>query len=332
MNATTTTPTLEQEIRLAATGTIFTPLLHLASLEISGADARTFLHNQFTNDVKSLASGQAQLAAWCTAKGRMVANFILYPVAADASGNTFRLLLSPELLPNIKRLQMYVLRSQVKLTSLSVAQDTACAQGHLGLSGANAADALTTLGLPVPETPLSVATQDETNTIRLLDGRFILSAPLESLHGFGQQLSSQIQPASQTTWEWLDIQAGLPWITAATTEAFVPQMMDFEKMGGVSFTKGCYPGQEIVARSQYLGQVKRHLYRITSTQPLVAGEDLHSPASPDQSAGKVVTAAAAIDPSGTYAALAVVLESAAADLRQGSVDGAIVQATPVYQS
>ncbi|MDR1888117.1 MAG: folate-binding protein [Zoogloeaceae bacterium] len=324
-----TTAPLEQEIRLAATDTIFTPQLHLASLEISGADARAFLHNQFTNDVKSLQTAQAQLSAWCTAKGRVVANFILYPLASDEAGDTFRLLLSPELLPNfIKRLQMYVLRSRVKLTRLSGAF------GHLGLSGANSTDALTAIGLPAPKTPLSVATQGETSIIRLPDGRFILTAPEESLYAFQQQLSAQtrIQPTSQTAWAWLDIQAALPWITAATTEAFVPQMMDFEKMSGVSFTKGCYPGQEIVARSQYLGQVKRHLYRVASEHPLTAGEELHSPASSGQAAGKVVTAAAAIDPTGAYAALAVVLDAAAADLRQGSVDGAIVRVTPVYQS
>lgn len=323
----------EPEIQQAATGAPFVTTLNLASLEISGADARVFLHNQFTSDVKSLEIGQAQLSAWCTAKGRMVANFILYPL----SGDVFRLLLPLELLPGfIKRLQMYVLRSRVKLTSLSVAQDAAGAQGQLGLSGTHAADALTALGLPVPETPLSVATLNETSIIRLPDGRFILSAPLESLHHFGEQWSTRIQPARQTAWEWLDIRAGLPWITRATTEAFVPQMMDFEKMGGVSFTKGCYPGQEIVARSQYLGQVKRHLYRLASQHPLTPGEDLHSPASPDQPAGKVITAAAATDTltnaTGSYAALAVVLKSAAADLRQGSNDGASVQATPVYPS
>lgn len=317
---------LEQEIQQTATGVPFATTLNLASLEISGADARTFLHNQFTSDVKSLQVGQAQLSAWCTAKGRMIANFILYPVSDDV----FHLLLPLELLPGfIKRLQMYVLRSRVKLTSLSVAQDAADAQGQLGLSGANAADALTALNLPVPKTPLSVATLNETSIIRLPDGRFILFAPQKSLRDFREQLSTQIQPASQAVWEWLDIQAALPWITRATSEAFVPQMMDFEKMGGVSFTKGCYPGQEIVARSQYLGQVKRHLYRLASQQPLMSGEDLHSPASPDQAAGKVITAAAP-DPTGNYAALAVVLDAAAADLRQGGNDGASVQATPVY--
>ena len=317
---------LEQEIQRAATSTIFIPQLHLANLEISGADARAFLHNQFTSDVKSLQVGQAQLSAWCTAKGRIVANFILYPLASVDSGEVFRLLLPPELLPNIKGLEKYILRSKVKLTRLS---DTV---GQLGLSGAKAADTLTALGLPVPNAPLAVATQDATSIIRLPDGRFILSAPEKNLHEFWQQLSSQpqIQAASQTDWEWLDIQAALPWITDTTTEAFVPQMLDFEKMGGVSFTKGCYPGQEIVARSQYLGQVKRHLYRLASKQPLTSGENLYSPASPDQAAGKVITAVA--DASGAYAALAVVLESAAADLHQGNVEGASVQATPVYPS
>jgi folate-binding protein YgfZ len=328
----------EQEIQLAAAGApLLAPRLHLASVEIRGADARTFLHSQFTTDVKSLQAGQAQLSAWCTAKGRVVANFILYPLASDASGNTFRLMLPPDLLAGfIKRLQMYVLRAQVTLTNLSDTPDTLDSIGHTGLSGANIACALEAIGLPVPENPLSVVTQGETDIIRLPDGRFILCALERSLRDIWTQLYGQmqarIQRAGQISWEWLDIQAALPWISSATTEAFVPQMMDFEKMGGVSFKKGCYPGQEIVARSQYLGQVKRHLYSIASPHPLAPGEDLHSPLSPDQAAGKVITAVSAADPTGAYAALAVVLESAAADLRQGSVDGAIVQAAPVYQT
>ena len=128
-------------------------------------------------------------------------------------------------------------------------------------------------------------------------------------------------------WRWLDIQAGFPLVTAATREDFVPQMADFEKLGGVSFHKGCYPGQEVVARTQYLGKVKRHLYRVTSDQALVAGIDLHSPDNPDQACGKIVSGAPS--PAGGYEALAVVQSNFAGNLHLGSREGPQIEAVAV---
>jgi folate-binding protein YgfZ len=299
----------EEELRQAVAGTILTPLPQLACITASGADARDFLHGQLTNDVKSLPEGQAQLAAWCTAKGRVLANFILYP-----SDDVFYLILSAELLPAVlKRLQRYVLRSQVELSDLSAGL------GHLGLSGPDAETALADIGLPAPELPMRVARQGDARVVRLPDHRFILSAAQESLPGLWQALSSRIQPAGSPVWRWLDIRAAFPWITGATTEAFVPQMMNFEKLGGVSFQKGCYPGQEIVARAQYLGEIKRHLYRLQSPVALSPGENIHAAASPDQAAGKIIVCAP--EPEGQYTALAVALDACAHDLRQGAPNG-----------
>ena len=121
--------------------------------------------------------------------------------------------------------------------------------------------------------------------------------------------------------QWLDIQAGIPLITAQTKEEFVPQMADFERLGAVSFHKGCYPGQEIIARTQYLGKVKRHLYRAHSASPMAAGNAIFSPANPDHPCGMVANAAPA--PTGGYDALVVVQENfvAAGDLELASPGG-----------
>ena len=142
-----------------------------------------------------------------------------------------------------------------------------------------------------------------------------------------QKLSIKARPAGIPAWRWLDIQAAFPLVTLATKEEFVPQMADFEKIGGVSFHKGCYPGQEVVARTQYLGKVKRHLYRLTSEQTLKAGDVLHSPDNPDQSCGMVMTAAAS--PAGGYEALAVVQSNFSGNVRLGALDGPKVSATAV---
>jgi folate-binding protein YgfZ len=266
-----------------------------------------------TSDVKSLQEGQAQLAAWCTPKGRMLANFILYPEAEDVFG----LILSAELLPDIlKRLRIYVLRSQVELTDLSA--DTGC----LGLSGPKAAAILEEAGFSVPQAPMEVTLRDDTRLIGLPEQRFILFAAQESLPDLWRQLSARISSVGHLAWRWLDIRATFPWITGVTTEAFVPQMMNFEKLGGISFQKGCYPGQEVVARAQYLGEIKRHLYRIQSPAALLPGETLCSLGAPGWTAGKVIVAAP--DPEGQHVALAVVLDAFVDDLHQGAPDGPLV--------
>lgn len=322
----------EHEWQQAHNAAALIPLRQLASIEVSGADARSFLHNQFTNDVNHLLPGQAQLSAWCTAKGRMFASFIHFPVAPDR----YRLILARDLVAAVvKRLQMFVLRAQVQLA------DQSASHAVLGLTGPGARTALTAAGLTVPATaPATAATlvasaagttnamPEEVFVVALQDGRFLLSLPETGAAALWTRLAAHATAAGQPVWQWFDVQAPLPWVTAATREEFVPQMADFDRLGGVNFHKGCYPGQEIVARTQYLGKVKRHLYRLQSSVTLVAGEELYSPASPDQSAGRVVSCAPLLD--GGFVALAVLLASAAGDLHQGSASGPLLQATLVH--
>ena len=305
------------ELQAAKQNTVVVPLTHLALIEATGEDAKSFLHNQLTSDVNHLGNGQAQHAGWCTAKGRMQASFLTW----QQDGRYFLALSGDLLEATQKRLQMFILRAKVKLSALTNSTIM------LGISGPQANEALADAGLPCPSAPLATAQQDATTVIRLDASRLIVIAPESAMAALWQKLSIKARPAGIPAWRWLDIQAAFPLVTLATKEEFVPQMADFEKIGGVSFHKGCYPGQEVVARTQYLGKVKRHLYRLTSEQTLKAGDVLHSPDNPDQSCGMVMTAAAS--PAGGYEALAVVQSNFSGNVRLGALDGPKVSATAV---
>ena len=205
------------------------PLTDNALLSISGDDATAFLHGQFTNDVESLAVGAGQWNGWCSPKGRLLATFLL---VRRAEG--FLMMLPAELAPAIaKRLAMFVLRSKVTI------RDATASHALWGVAGAGAVQAArkaADLVVPIDATrALAIAAAGAT-----LDG----------------------VPAGTTDdWALAMIHAGIPVITAATQDAFVPQMANFELVGGVSFRKGCYPGQEIVARTQYRGILKRRMAR-----------------------------------------------------------------------
>lgn len=305
------------ELKAAQDQTVLAPLTHLALLAATGDDAKPFLHSQFTSDINHLGVDQVQHSAWCTAKGRMQASFLAW-----RNGETFQLALAADLQEATqKRLQMFILRAKVKLLSLS---DTHIL---LGLAGPQAGEALADAGLPCPASAMTSASANGAQVIALDGGRFIVCAPQEALAALWQKLSATARPVGLPAWRWLDVEMGYPLVTLATKEEFVPQMADFEKLGGVSFHKGCYPGQEIVARTQYLGKVKRHLYRLKSDMPMSAGTDLHSPDNPDQASGMVVSAAPS--PTGGFVALAVVQSNFAANLHLASREGPLVEAVAV---
>lgn len=305
------------ELQAARNQTVVVPLTHLALIEAVGEDAKSFLHSQFTSDINHLGGDQVQHSAWCTAKGRMQASFLAW-----REGDAYQLALAADLeAASLKRLQMFVLRAKVKLAALSDSRVL------LGIAGPQAAEALADAALPCPAAPLTTATSGSVKVILLEASRYIVSIPQEGVAALWQKLTLKARPAGLPVWRWLDVQAGFPLVTAATKEEFVPQMADFEKLGGVSFHKGCYPGQEIVARTQYLGKVKRHLYRVTSDQVLVAGTDLHSPDNPDQACGKIVSGAPS--PAGGFEALAVVQSNFAGNLHLGTREGPKIEAVAV---
>lgn len=310
---------LAAELAAARDATIVAPLLHLGLIECAGDDARTFLHNQLTSDVNHLDPAAAQHAGWCTAKGRLLASFLLYRHEAG-----YRALLSADLLKATqKRLQMYVLRSKVNLADLGDGQVV------VGVAGANAAAALTHAGLPAPGKVLACAAFADGVVIHLDATRFVVAVSSAAAQTLWSTLAERARPVGTPAWRWLDVEAGLPLITDATREAFVPQMIDFDKIGAVSFHKGCYPGQEIVARTQYLGKVKRHLYRIHADNVVVAGSAIYAPQNPEHPCGMIANAAPA--PDGGYRALAVIQEGfvAANELALGAADGPRVTAEAV---
>ncbi|MDR3159530.1 MAG: folate-binding protein [Zoogloeaceae bacterium] len=282
----------------------FLPLPQFSLLEVAGGEARAFLHAQLTSDVRAPNITNAQFSAWCTAQGRMLANFILYSCPGADGEETLRLLMRADRLPEIlQRLQKYVLRAKVRLTARADL-------GHLGLCGAQSSSLLKTAGFAPPpqDAMLGVSARDAATLIRLPDGRYLLTAPQPLLEEYGKRFAAHLPAIDAQYWQWLDIRAALPWIGSATAEAFVPQMLGFEKIG-VSFQKGCYPGQEIIARAQYLGEVKRHLYRLAAFRPIEDGEDLYANHDPSDAIGKVIAAAPVPGEPGRHAALAVVLDA-----------------------
>ena len=230
-------------------------LTQIALIQAQGEDAVGFLHNLLSSDLKKLGPDAAQWSSFNTAQGRMLACFLVWQ---DADG--VNLLLSGDLAAAIqKKLAFYVLRAKV---TLAVATDLA----FLGLAGTQAAKVLAQAGLPVPEKDLSHATADGRRIVRLSGERFLLVlAPDDTEPVFQTLQATGATPTNAATWQLAAIRAGVPLVTEAISGKFVPQMLNFELVGGVSFTKGCYPGQEIIARTQHLGKPKRRLYRLGSS-------------------------------------------------------------------
>ncbi|MBS1228123.1 MAG: folate-binding protein YgfZ [Proteobacteria bacterium] len=311
---------VKAELAAARDATVISPLTHLGLIECSGEDAKSFLHNQLTSDVNHLEATSAQHSAWCTAKGRMLASFLLY-----RSDSGYRALLSSDLLAATqKRLRIFVLRSKVVISDVSGDHQV------IGLSGPHAAATLTDAGLPAPARPLEVGAFADGQVIRIDDTRYILVVASAAATTLWTRLAANARRVGTPVWQWLDIDAGIAQISDATREAFIPQMTNYDKIGGVSFHKGCYPGQEVVARTQYLGKVKRHLYRIHADGVIAAGCPIFCAQSPEPEHPCGTVANAAPSPGGGYDALAVIQETfaTAKDLELGAPGGQRIASVP----
>ncbi len=300
------------ELQSAASDTVMAPLTQFGLIRATGEDAAGFLHNLFSNDVQHLGRDHAERCGFCSPKGRLLADFLIWREDRD-----YLLQLSADIQPAIlKKLGMYVLRSKVKLA------DAGDDLVLLGISGSGTAAAVKLLGVDMPAAALGIARFDGGTAIRLDERRCQLALRQDAASQVWETLASKLRPVGTPAWRWLEIEAGIPHITSRTQEEFVPQMANLELLGGVSFTKGCYPGQEVVARTKYLGKVKRRTYRahIDGGCP-VPGTDLYSPDLPDQSCGKVIEAAPS--PSGGCEILASMLMASAesGEVRVGSADG-----------
>ena len=291
-------------------------LSHLGVISVTGEDAASFLHGQLTQDISGLPLGQARLAGYCSAKGRLLASFLVWRESADR----VLLLCSADLLSaTLKRLSMFVLRAKARLADAS-AEMTA-----IGLVG--------TSGLPAeaPARPGACASHEGGTLIRLDD---VGGQPRHLWVGPAAQapaLAARGPALDPSTWLWLEAESGVPRITAATVDQFVPQMVNLESVGGVNFKKGCYPGQEVVARSQFRGTLKRRAFVVHGPADLAAGQELFHSEDAAQPCGMVVLAAP--DPRGGWAGLAELKLSATegGTVHAGAADGPVLRCTlPPY--
>ena len=243
-----------------------------------GDDAAKFLHGQLTQDIEHLAAGQARLAGFCSAKGRLMASFVVWrPQPAEVL-----LACSADLLPTVlKRLSMFVLRAKCKLS------DASAELPLWGLAGSEALQSLgdAALGVPWRQTTAGVAA-----VIRLPDAMIDGAALPRLLLAGGEP--PNLPALDLHAWQAYEVHSGVARVVAATAEQFVPQMVNLELVGGVNFQKGCYPGQEIVARSQYRGTLKRRSVVFSSPVGLAPGTEVFHDADPEQPAGMVVLAGA----------------------------------------
>jgi folate-binding protein YgfZ len=270
-------PTLADSLASLHSAGIVSAPAGLGLIRVAGDDAATFLHSQLTNGVEDLTADAARLAGYCSPKGRLLASFLMW---RDAEGIVLQL--SADIQPAIqKRLTMFVLRAKAKLSDLSATHRV------LGVAGAGAEAALAQAGLPAPHAPLATAHADGVTVIRLADAegepRWQIVAAADQADALHARLAQALAGAAPAFWDWLEIGAGIPRIAAATQEQFVPQMINFELVGGVNFRKGCYPGQEVVARSQYRGTLKRRMWRVHGDGDVpAAAAEVFRPEDPEQ--------------------------------------------------
>jgi folate-binding protein YgfZ len=268
------------EARALQETAVLVPLTGQGLISVSGGDASSFLNAQLTSDVTALFATQAQYSGYCTPKGRLLATMLVF-----ADSDAHWLLLPNELAEAVTaRLQKYVLRAKARLRVATGDFES------FGITGPGArtavADGLSLRG----QQDFLVERQQGVILITLPGNRFLVVSRVDKATAAWQKLSEHARPGGAGLWELQSIRSGIATITAATQEMFIPQMIALDSHGGVSFEKGCYPGQEIVARTRYLGDLKRRLYRghcarsVSAGTAIIAGED-------DRTVGTVTNAA-----------------------------------------
>lgn len=284
----------------------------LTSLQVTGSDATKFLHAQFTNDLANLPVNAWQYSGYCTPKGRLLAFMTIVRVDENEYLLILPLEISKKILP---RLRMFVMRDDVTITSQL---------DHLGIIGiVGNAGALTDIAVPAAGETGKFTKDGNSYLLTIENGRngkaerYMYISDIEKIDSFCQSGSSR------NDWTLLDIQAGIPAILAATQEAFVPQMVNLDLIGAVNFKKGCYPGQEVVARVHYLGKIKQRMFvvRCEGKTTALPNDKLYITGQEDKAAGTVVQSAI----TNSHHLLQVVLQTAAiiddADIRLGSNNG-----------
>jgi len=289
------------------------PLDTLGVIRAEGPDAASFLHGQLTQDFALLKPGEARLAALCSPKGRMLASFVGIRPAPEQ----VLLVCSRDLLaPTLKRLSMYVLRAKARLT------DASAEFAVRGLAGA----AIAAAGADPLAAPGTCTAAGPAHVIALYPADGVPRALWLAPEGTP---APQAPALDAGLWAWSEVRSGVATLSAPVVEAFVPQMLNYESVGGVNFKKGCYPGQEVVARSQFRGTLKRRAYLVEADAPLAAGQEVFAEADAQQPVGTVVQAAAG--PDGGWSALVSMQTSAleAGALHAASPQGPVLRLEPL---
>ena len=270
-------------------------LTHIGLLEISGADAVSFLQGQVTNDVNLLTGNNAHFSGYCSPKGRLLALFLAFKHYDHLHLQLNRALLEPIM----KRLKMYVMRSKVDIKDVS---DSII---KFGINGPNAHELLLPLFSQIPTQDYELVSLDNGAILKLPTiaghSRYQVFTDSNNAPLLFDALKADCQLVGKPCWDWLDIQSGIPEVMPKTQEQFVPQMLNLDLLNGINFKKGCYTGQEIVARTHYLGKVKRRTYLATIASNIapIEGDKILDNANSD--VGQVVRVAP--NQAGTFDAL-----------------------------
>ena len=284
----------EAQCQSVRKGSVISLLSSFSLIHVSGEDAQTFLQGQLSSDIRELTGANGQFSSYSTAKGRVLASCLLWKFGSD-----YYILLSADIAQAIcKRLSMFIMRSRVTIM---------LSPGHvlIGLNGPHADAWLGAQLESLPVAPLSLVSAAEgALCLRLPGGALLLALESGQAAKWQSPDPGSLAVIGPEAWSLLDIGAGIPWVEQNTQEQFVAQMINMDVIGGVSFSKGCYSGQEIIARTRYLGKIKRRMYRVQFSREAKSGDALYCPATGEQAIGMLVNIAR--DENAQYTALAVV--------------------------
>lgn len=274
------------------------PLPELRLIRVSGDDRARFLQGQLTQDVGAAGRAAGAVYGWATAQGRLLATGLLLD-----SGDALWLTVPAALAEGVwRRLRMFVLRARVAI-------DVSGRSAH-GIFAPGPAP-LALGGTTLAAGPLACASGDGWIAVRAAGDAGRILVAVEPAAAGALPATAAPAPAGADEWRLADIRAGIPSLATATSDAFIPQMLNLDLVGGVAFAKGCYSGQEIVTRTRHLGRVKRRMLRFAAPGRDVPapGDAVHGPAG---EAGRVIAAAAT--PAGIELLAVVPLEATAAGL------------------
>ncbi len=308
-----------EEEQSAFSNVVLADLSHYALIKASGDELLDFLQGQLTNDIKLVTEQMGQLSAYCNPKGRILANFRIF----KRDNDYFLRLHSSICEATLKRLRMFIMRSKVELT------DSSNELSRMGIAGWNAEKALSSLFNNLPKKADESCNENEITLVRLAGNmpRFEAYGSFENIKNLWEKLQDDAIAIGENSWNLLTVRAAIPEIVSETVEAFVPQMVNLQAINSLSFTKGCYTGQEVVARMHYLGKLKRRLFvcSVESEDLPLAGQAIMTNNQNEQKVGQVVTASWSKDKKIEFLAVLQIEKAETETLHIGTSTGPTIQ-------